>query len=85
MKLIITRRQKALKDLLMRNADKLDEWMTRGLVGSLKIPVAWIDEAKVWIAMLIEHLPADILHHRHCIRFLWACFTMHSKDSSKPE
>ncbi|KAG7091970.1 hypothetical protein E1B28_008359 [Marasmius oreades] len=39
-------RQKAIKDLLNRSAEKLDEWMTRGLVGSLKIPVNWIHEAK---------------------------------------
>lgn len=41
------RREKALKDLLNRSAPKLNEWITRGLVGSLKLPVAWVDEAKV--------------------------------------
>ena len=31
----------------MRSADLLDEWNVAGLVGSLKIPFSWIDEAKV--------------------------------------
>ena len=44
---LLCRREKAVKDLLARSAPKFDEWMTRGIVGSLKIPVAWIDEAKV--------------------------------------
>ncbi|KAI8976665.1 nuclear protein 96-domain-containing protein [Trametes punicea] len=39
-------RVKVIKELLTRSAPKLDDWMTRGLVGSLKIPVAWINEAK---------------------------------------
>ena len=41
------RRVKAIKELLTRSASKLDDWVTRGLVGSLKIPMAWINEAKV--------------------------------------
>lgn len=41
------RREKAIKDLLARSASKLDEWMTRGIVGSLKIPIPWVNEAKV--------------------------------------
>ena len=41
------RREKAVKDLLFRSAARLDEWMTRGIVGSLKIPIAWVNEAKV--------------------------------------
>ncbi|ESK88082.1 nucleoporin nup189 [Moniliophthora roreri MCA 2997] len=44
-------RQKAIKDLLSRSADKLDEWMTRGLVGSLKIPMKWVQEAKALRAL----------------------------------
>ncbi|PFH49584.1 hypothetical protein AMATHDRAFT_62906 [Amanita thiersii Skay4041] len=39
-------REKAVKDLLARCAPKVDEWMTRGLVGSLKIPLSWVNEAK---------------------------------------
>ncbi|KAH9848377.1 nuclear protein 96-domain-containing protein [Lenzites betulinus] len=39
-------RVKVIKELLTRSASKLDDWMTRGLVGSLKIPMAWINEAK---------------------------------------
>ncbi|KAI0676531.1 nuclear protein 96-domain-containing protein [Trametes maxima] len=39
-------RAKVIKELLTRSASKLDDWVTRGLVGSLKIPVAWINEAK---------------------------------------
>ncbi|KAF8893230.1 nuclear protein 96-domain-containing protein [Gymnopilus junonius] len=39
-------RAKALKELLARSAPNLDDWMTRGLVGSLKLPMYWVDEAK---------------------------------------
>ncbi|KAF9567185.1 hypothetical protein CPC08DRAFT_627248 [Agrocybe pediades] len=39
-------REKAIKDLLARSGAKLDDWMTRGLVGSLKLPTPWVDEAK---------------------------------------
>ncbi|TFK32347.1 nuclear protein 96-domain-containing protein [Crucibulum laeve] len=44
-------REKAIKDLLARSAPTLDTWMTRGLVGSLKIPMAWVDEAKAVYAL----------------------------------
>ncbi|KAF8069104.1 nuclear protein 96-domain-containing protein [Lyophyllum atratum] len=44
-------REKAIKDLLARSAAKLDEWMTRGIVGSLKIPIAWVQEAKALHAL----------------------------------
>ncbi|GLB42170.1 putative nuclear protein 96 [Lyophyllum shimeji] len=44
-------REKAVKDLLARSAPKLDEWMTRGIVGSLKIPMAWVEEAKAIYAL----------------------------------
>ena len=40
-------RKKAIKELLARNAPALDEWMVRGVVGSLKIPMEWVYEAKV--------------------------------------
>ncbi|KAJ6485939.1 nuclear protein 96-domain-containing protein [Mycena sanguinolenta] len=39
-------REKAIKDLLARCVTRLDEWSTRGLVGSMRIPMAWIQEAK---------------------------------------
>ncbi|KAI0696840.1 nuclear protein 96-domain-containing protein [Cytidiella melzeri] len=39
-------RRRAIQDMLSRNAPKIDDWMMRGLVGSLKIPVAWVNEAK---------------------------------------
>ncbi|KAI0716436.1 nuclear protein 96-domain-containing protein [Earliella scabrosa] len=39
-------RARAIKELLARSAAKLDDWVTRGLVGSLKLPMAWINEAK---------------------------------------
>ncbi|PPR00799.1 hypothetical protein CVT24_000731 [Panaeolus cyanescens] len=39
-------REKAIKDLLARSAARLDEWVSSGLVGSLKLPAIWIDEAK---------------------------------------
>ncbi|KAH9941590.1 nuclear protein 96-domain-containing protein [Epithele typhae] len=46
-----TGRVKAIKELLTRCADKLDDWVTRGLVGSLKLPMAWINEAKAVYAL----------------------------------
>ncbi|TEB34188.1 hypothetical protein FA13DRAFT_1729669 [Coprinellus micaceus] len=44
-------RKKALKDLLARSAPKMDDWMVRGLVGSLKIPMTWVQEAKAMHAL----------------------------------
>ncbi|KAG6908251.1 hypothetical protein DXG01_005585 [Tephrocybe rancida] len=44
-------RKKAVKDLLARSAGRLDEWMSRGMEGSLKIPRAWILEAKANYAL----------------------------------
>ncbi|KAG6844478.1 hypothetical protein H0H87_006614 [Tephrocybe sp. NHM501043] len=44
-------RKKAIKDLLARSAGRLDEWMTRGMEGSLRIPRAWILEAKANYAL----------------------------------
>ena len=34
---------------MARSGPKLDDWMTRALVGSLKLPMTWVDEAKVRI------------------------------------
>ncbi|KAA1472029.1 hypothetical protein DENSPDRAFT_800387 [Dentipellis sp. KUC8613] len=39
-------RERAIKELLARSASKLDDWMIRGIAGSLKIPLAWVNEAK---------------------------------------
>ena len=44
------RREKAIKDLLARSGHKLDNWTALGLAGTLKLPMPWIDEAKVCIS-----------------------------------
>ncbi|KAI9465711.1 nuclear protein 96-domain-containing protein [Lactarius psammicola] len=44
-------REKAIRDLLLRSAPKLDDWTTRGMAGSLKIPLMWISEAKAIYAL----------------------------------
>ncbi|KAJ6581258.1 nuclear protein 96-domain-containing protein [Mycena capillaripes] len=44
-------REKAIKDLLARCAARMDEWSTRGIVGSLRVPMAWIQEAKAIYAL----------------------------------
>ncbi|KAL6300386.1 nuclear protein 96-domain-containing protein [Sparassis latifolia] len=44
-------RARAVKALLGRCARKLDDWTTRGLVGSLKLPMAWVHEAKAVYAL----------------------------------
>ncbi|KAK0458108.1 nuclear protein 96-domain-containing protein [Desarmillaria tabescens] len=44
-------REKAIKDLLARSAHLLDDWMIRGLVGSLKLPMAWVQEAQAIYAL----------------------------------
>ncbi|KAG1869988.1 nuclear protein 96-domain-containing protein [Suillus subluteus] len=44
-------REKAIKDLLHRSAEKLDEWMCSGILGSLKIPMAWVNEARAVYAI----------------------------------
>ncbi|KAF9234244.1 nuclear protein 96-domain-containing protein [Melanogaster broomeanus] len=44
-------REKAIRDLLHRSADKLDEWMCSGILGSLKIPLAWVNDAKAIYAI----------------------------------
>ena len=50
------RREKAIKDLLARSGHKLDNWTALGLAGTLKLPMPWIDEAKV-----CSFLPALII------------------------
>ena len=47
--LTIKRREKAIKDLLARSGHKLDNWTALGLAGTLRLPMSWIDEAKVSI------------------------------------
>ncbi|KAH7886919.1 nuclear protein 96-domain-containing protein [Phlebopus sp. FC_14] len=44
-------REMAIKDLLQRQANKLDEWMCSGILGSLKIPLAWVNDAKALYAI----------------------------------
>ncbi|KAJ7090567.1 nuclear protein 96-domain-containing protein [Mycena crocata] len=44
-------REKAIKELMARCAGDMDEWMTRGVVGSLRIPMAWVQEAKAIYAL----------------------------------
>jgi len=44
-------RKRTIKEILARNAPKIDDWMMRGLVGSLKIPMAWVNEAKAIYAL----------------------------------
>lgn len=44
-------RVKAIRELLCRSAPQLDDWMTSGLVGSLKLPMAWVNEAKAIYAL----------------------------------
>ncbi|KAE9393480.1 hypothetical protein BT96DRAFT_219315 [Gymnopus androsaceus JB14] len=53
---------KAIQDLLIRSAPKLDEWNIRGLVGSLKIPLKWIKEAQAIYALnTFNHPSSSIL------------------------
>lgn len=85
----ICRREKAVKDLLWRSAPQLDEWMTRGIVGSLKIPMAWVSEAKVrYISVLHFHGFLTISRqYMHSIKWIYSrpmssssllgCITMH--------
>lgn len=54
-------RQTAIKSLLNRCAPELNDWTVRGLVGSLKIPLAWVNEAKVRQARpSIDELSTDM-------------------------
>lgn len=43
-------REKAIRDMLVRNASKIDQYSIRGLAGSLRIPLPWINEAQVSIS-----------------------------------
>jgi len=57
-----TGRHKAIQDLLIRSAPKLDEWNIRGLVGSLKIPLKWVKEAQAIYALnTFNHPSSSIL------------------------
>jgi hypothetical protein len=73
------RRERAIKDLLARSAPKIDEWVTRGLVGSLKIPLSWVNEAKVRsdFCCLVRHSVGLTHSHlnRHCMPLIPATFT----------
>jgi nuclear pore complex protein Nup98-Nup96 len=41
------RHEKPIKGLLACSGHKLDNWTALGLAGTLKLPMPWIDEAKV--------------------------------------
>ncbi|KAF9055178.1 hypothetical protein BDZ89DRAFT_1055784 [Hymenopellis radicata] len=47
-------RLKAVKDLLARSAPLFDDWIIRGLVGSLKLPMAWVNEAQAIHALSLS-------------------------------
>ncbi|KAJ7180452.1 nuclear protein 96-domain-containing protein [Mycena filopes] len=44
-------REKAVKELLIRCAVRMDEWSTRGIIGSLRVPMAWVQEAQAIYAL----------------------------------
>lgn len=54
-------RKAAIKNLLNRCAPELNDWNIRGLVGSLKIPLAWVNEAKVRPSQTTLELSTDIV------------------------
>ena len=58
---MVQSRKAAIKNLLNRCAPELSDWTVRGLVGSLKIPLAWVNEAKVYPSQAIHGLSPDIL------------------------
>lgn len=58
-KLTVSSRKVAIKNLLNRCAPELSDWTVRGLVGSLKIPLAWVNEAKVRPDQITHGLSAD--------------------------
>jgi nuclear pore complex protein Nup98-Nup96 len=66
------RREKAIKDLMARQAVKLDDWTMRGFCGSLKIPTSWVNEAKVRFHLHIVLLAISILICREFLGHL--CF-----------
>lgn len=47
----MNRRKHAIKQLLARSAPLLDDFTVVGLLGSLRIPTEWIDEAKATMAL----------------------------------
>lgn len=53
-------RKAAVKNLLNRCAPELNDWTVRGLVGSLKIPLDWVNEAKVRRSRTTHGLATDI-------------------------
>lgn len=63
------RREKAIKDLLARSGHKLDNWTALGLAGTLKLPMAWIDEAKVsyLLSTSFNHTLYLFYFLRHCM------------------
>jgi len=61
------RREKAIRDILHRSVDKLDEWMCSGILGSLKIPLAWVNDAKVHRIRASLTLKSLIRCDRHCM------------------
>ncbi|KAH8101186.1 nuclear protein 96-domain-containing protein [Cristinia sonorae] len=44
-------RRKVIKELLARSASKIDDYMLKGLCGSLRIPESWVNEAKATYAL----------------------------------
>ncbi|KAF8895957.1 nuclear protein 96-domain-containing protein [Mucidula mucida] len=47
-------RLKAVKDLMARSAPLFDDWVIRGLVDSLKLPMAWVNEAQAIHALSLS-------------------------------
>ena len=45
------RRKHAIKQLLAQSAPVLDDFKVVGLIGSLRIPTEWIDEAKATLSL----------------------------------
>lgn len=45
------RRKHAIKQLLAQSAPALDDFKVVGLIGSLRIPTEWVDEAKATLAL----------------------------------
>ncbi|KZT25680.1 hypothetical protein NEOLEDRAFT_1156120 [Neolentinus lepideus HHB14362 ss-1] len=46
-------REKAIKELLLRSAPLLNDWAAKALIGKLKVPLTWINEAKAIHALSI--------------------------------
>ena len=58
---MVQSRKAAIKSLLNRCAPELNDWTVRGLVGSLKIPLAWVNEAKVRAGQTTDGLATDVV------------------------